>query len=116
VLLQLDVHPLVESHVHEVNRCSTFPDHLQIGSVLGVVKAPQLPIVNAKAVGPDMQNALLYWPACGRCRNGTAAGVGDRTALDAIAAENLACATENRSGGAGGFLVRLLGISVAAQR
>jgi hypothetical protein len=97
VLLELDVHALVEAHVHEMDRRPPFSDHLQIGPVLGIVKPPQLAVVNAETVVPDVQDALLDWAIACRGRNGAAAGIGNLTALDAVAAKCVAGAAETRS-------------------
>jgi hypothetical protein len=57
---------------------------------LGIVKAPQLAIVNAETVVPKVQNTFLYRAVGGGGRSGIAAGVGNRAAFDAVAAERLA--------------------------
>jgi hypothetical protein len=103
VLLELNIDPLVHLDVHEMNRRPSFPDHLQVGPVLRVIEASQLAIVNAETIGPNVQDALLYRAVVGCGRNGTAAGVGDRTALDAVAAQGLACTTETSPRGPGGL-------------
>jgi hypothetical protein len=97
VLLELHVDTLIEPHVHEVDRRPSFSDHLQIGPVLGIVKPPQLAVVNAETVVPDVQDALLYWAIVCRRRNGAPAGIGNLAALDAVAAKCVAGATETRS-------------------
>ena len=114
VLLKLHIDPLVEPDVHKVDRRSSFPNHLQVGPVLGIVEAPQLTVVDAKAVGPDVQDALLYGAVAGGGRDGAAAGVGDDTAFHTIAAKCLAGAAELGPRGTSRFLVRLPGVPVAA--
>jgi hypothetical protein len=96
VLLKLHIDTLIEPHVHEVDWRPSFSDHLQIGTVLRVIEAPQLAVVDAEPVVPDVQDALLYRAIVCRCRNGAAAGIGDLTALDAVAAKCVAGATETR--------------------
>jgi hypothetical protein len=116
VLVELDVDLLVEPDVHEMDRRATFPNHLQVLPVGGVVKAPQVPVINTEPVCPDVQDALLCRLFASRSRNGAATGVGDHTALDTVAAERLACAAKTGSRGAGGFFLALPGTSVEGQR
>ncbi len=112
VLLELHVDSLVQPNIHKVDGSSPFSDHLQVGPVLGIIEAPQLAVVDAEPVGPDVEDALLYGAVAGGRRNGTAAGVGDYTAFDAIAAECLAGAAELGSRGSSRFLLRLPGVPV----
>jgi hypothetical protein len=52
MLLEFDIDTLVKAHVHEMDRCSALPDHLEVGLVLGVVEAMQFSVVDTESVVP----------------------------------------------------------------
>jgi len=102
MLLQLDVERLVVSDVHEVDRGATLLDHAQGVGVLGVVEASQGTVVDAEAVAPYVEDALLDRGVGGRLvsRSGASCGrasggrVGDGSTGDAFATQSLARAAE----------------------
>lgn len=112
VLLQLDVDGLVVVDVHQVQRRPTLADHLQVRGVLWVVEAVQLAVVDAEAVGPEVQDALLGrgLVAARRCGDRLSGRVGDGAALDAVAADGLACSAEEARGGRGAWLRWVVGL------
>jgi hypothetical protein len=59
VLLKLDVDGSIMLHIHQMERSSALPDHLQIGLVGGIVEPTQLAIIDAEAILPDVQRTLL---------------------------------------------------------
>jgi hypothetical protein len=59
VLLELDIDRLIQLDVHQVQWGTTIADHLEILGVAGVVKAPQLAIVNAESIRPQVQDTFL---------------------------------------------------------
>jgi hypothetical protein len=54
VLNELNIDGLIRSNTHEVKRGTAVSDHLEISSILRVVKAAQRSILNTEAILPEV--------------------------------------------------------------
>ena len=89
MLLEFDVERFVEPDIHEMDRGTALLDHAEVVRVGRVIEAPQLPVVNAESVLPEVQGPLLDLFRLGRVTTGSArrwsVRVGDDTARSVVA-------------------------------
>jgi hypothetical protein len=102
MLLKFHVDGLIVADIHQMERSSALSDHLEIHSVVWIIKPAEFPVINTESILPKMQNSLLWllsrWWRCTTSSSPTALSarqrIGDDPTLYAVATKSLPGASE----------------------